>query len=93
MLSKEYENIMYFDNRFSIRPTKIVEKYGEVYDNEWVNAFETLESSGRYTEEQIMQILLECMQVSLISISCSQSWLWFEKCANDNFFNMYENEI
>ena len=78
MLSKEYENIMYFDNRSSIRPTKIAEKYSELYDNEWTDAFETLDSSSRYTEEQIMQILLECMQVSLISISCSQSWLWFE---------------
>lgn len=75
VLSKEYENIMYLDNRFSIRPTKIAEKYSEVYDNEWTDALETLTSSGRYTEEQIIQILLECMQVSLISISGGQSFV------------------
>nr|XP_022289483.1 E3 ubiquitin-protein ligase TRIM36-like isoform X2 [Crassostrea virginica] len=50
------------ETRSSIRPYKIAQKYGELYDNEWTDAFETLTSSGRYTEEQSIQILLECMQ-------------------------------
>ena len=73
VLSKECKNIAFFDNRDSIRPTKIAEKYLELFDTEWADALETLTDSGRYTEEQSIQILLEFMQVSLISISGGQS--------------------
>lgn len=44
------------------RPTKLAEKYSELYDNQWTDAYEVIE---RYlgTEEDIIRVLLEILMV------------------------------
>ncbi|XP_061184358.1 uncharacterized protein LOC133192358 [Saccostrea echinata] len=47
----------------SNRPTKIAEKYNELYDNEWTDALEHL-SQEIYTEESAIVELLDCIQAA-----------------------------
>lgn len=47
----------------SNRPTKIAEKYNELYDNEWTDALEHL--AEVYTEENAITELLTCIQVNI----------------------------
>lgn len=49
----------------SNRPTKIAEKYNELYDNEWTDALEDL-TEERYLEEGAIAELLACVQVSYL---------------------------
>lgn len=51
----------------SNRPTKIAEKYNELYDNEWTDALEEL-TEERYLEEGAIVELLGCVQVSYPAI-------------------------
>ena len=43
------------------RPTKLAEKYSELYDNEWTDAFEVTEELKG--EKQAIKILLTILQV------------------------------
>jgi DNA-directed RNA polymerase subunit F len=45
------------------RPTKLAEKFAELYDNQWSDAFEELQKSFS-SDEQIIEILLEILMVS-----------------------------
>lgn len=64
-LSEKNPNIT--DLSDSNRPTKIAEKYSELYDNEWTDALETLTSeNGIYTEESAIQVLVTCIQVNIV---------------------------
>lgn len=47
----------------SNRPTKIAEKYNELYDNEWTDALEEL-TEERYKEEGAIAELLACVQAA-----------------------------
>lgn len=47
----------------SNRPTKIAEKYNELYDNEWTDALEEL-TEERYQEEGAIAELLACVQAA-----------------------------
>ncbi|XP_061184739.1 uncharacterized protein LOC133192742 [Saccostrea echinata] len=40
------------------RPTKLSEKFNNVYDNEWSDAFEELQETGK-TDEEIIKLLME----------------------------------
>ncbi|WAQ98302.1 hypothetical protein MAR_022675 [Mya arenaria] len=53
-LTKDNPNIT--DLNDSDRPLKLGEKYSELYDNEWTNAFECLTEVG-YTEEESIETL------------------------------------
>ena len=44
----------------SNRPTKLAEKYNELYDNEWTDALEELDSMG---EEAAIRVLLHIIEV------------------------------
>ena len=46
------------------RPTKIAEKCAELYDNQWTDAFDVLESHFD-TEEAVIEVLLHILQVCL----------------------------
>ena len=63
-LSEKNPNIT--DLSDSNRPTKIAEKYSELYDNEWTDALETLSDNGIYTEESAIQVLVTCIQVNIV---------------------------
>ncbi|XP_061184925.1 uncharacterized protein LOC133192937 [Saccostrea echinata] len=45
----------------SNRPTKIAEKFSELYDNQWTDAFEELKNTYN-TEEETIQVLLNILQ-------------------------------
>lgn len=47
------------------RPTKLAERYAELYDNQWTEAFEVLVKYFQ-TEERTIEILVEILQVILI---------------------------
>lgn len=47
------------------RPTKLAEMYGELYDDEWTNAYEALTGNG-YTEMEAIETLRETLIVSFI---------------------------
>lgn len=65
-LSEKNPNIT--DLSDSNRPTKISEKYSELYDNEWTDALETLTGdTSIYTEESAIQVLLACLQVNIVA--------------------------
>lgn len=49
------------------RPTKLAEKYAELYDNQWTDAFEEIEGYFR-TEEEVIRVLLEILMVNSIKI-------------------------
>ena len=46
------------------RPTKIAEKFSELYDNEWTEAFEELSKKSR-KEEECIEILLVVVTVCI----------------------------
>ena len=43
------------------RPTKLAELYSELYDNEWTNAYESLEDSR--PEVEVIEVLLDTLTV------------------------------
>lgn len=47
------------------RPTKLAERYSELYDNEWTEAFSHLQTCDAYknSEEEIISTLLEMLKV------------------------------
>ena len=47
----------------SLRPTKLAEKYTELYDNDWTDAFEELHNKCRLPEEKVVQCLLKILKV------------------------------
>lgn len=49
------------------RPTKLADKYTELYDNEWTDAFEELQNTCRLPEEQAVSLLLSILMVKLNS--------------------------
>ena len=64
-LSEKNPNIT--DLSDSNRPTKIAEKYSDLYDNEWTDALFILTSgNGIYTEESAIQVLVTCIQVKIV---------------------------
>lgn len=44
------------------RPTKLAEKYTELYDNEWTDAFEELQNRHRVNEENVISCLLDILK-------------------------------
>lgn len=52
------------------RPTKLSEKYSELYDNEWTDAYEEVEPDYG-TEEQTIHHLYDTLLVSTSSYSIS----------------------
>ena len=45
------------------RPTKLAEKFSELYDNDWTDAFEVLTDQFGFSEEQAIQRLYEIVMV------------------------------
>ena len=45
------------------RPTKIAEKFSELYDNEWTDAFEALTSQYHMSEKEAVDTLLRILKV------------------------------
>jgi hypothetical protein len=46
------------------RPTKIAEKFSELYDNEWTEAFESLSKTERSSEKRNIETLLDIVEVT-----------------------------
>ena len=56
------------------RPTKLVEKLSELYDNEWTNAYGVLEE--RYPGNEVVNILLNLLQVRSTYLKINyRNWL------------------
>ena len=51
------------------RPTKIAEMISELYDNEWTNAFEALQTR-KVDDKEIINILLETFMVVDFKVIC-----------------------
>jgi cell division protein FtsL len=49
------------------RPTKLAEKFSELYDNQWTDAYEELDSTFN-NEEETIQVLLKILQVIIFFI-------------------------
>ena len=47
------------------RPTKLAERYNELYDNDWTDAFDTLTDSGQTDEMAIKKLKNVLMVVSI----------------------------
>jgi hypothetical protein len=47
------------------RPTKLSEKYSELYDNQWTDAFTYLSSIKKGGEEELCSILVHAFCVSI----------------------------
>ena len=45
------------------RPTKLAEKFSELYDNDWTDAFEILVDQIGFSEEQAIKRLLDILMV------------------------------
>jgi hypothetical protein len=45
------------------RPTKIGEKFGCLYDEEWSDAFDAFHTQLKYTEEECLRALLRILRV------------------------------
>lgn len=50
------------------RPTKLAERYAEIYDNEWTNAFETYQQGDEDEDEKIVSLLINILMVNHLSI-------------------------
>lgn len=50
------------------RPTRIAEKFSELYDNEWTDAFEALTSQYHMSEREAVDTLLRILKVSVQSL-------------------------
>lgn len=50
------------------RPTKLAERYAEIYDNEWTNAFETYQQGDEDEDEKIVSLLINILIVNHLSI-------------------------
>lgn len=50
------------------RPTKLAERYAEIYDNEWTNAFETFQQGDEDEEEKIVSLLISILMVNSLSV-------------------------
>ena len=48
------------------RPTKLAEKYSELYDNEWTDAFDILTKHQKKEDEVAIAILLDIIKVYVI---------------------------
>lgn len=48
------------------RPTKLAEKYSELYDNEWTHAYETLRNQFYMEEKDAISSLLTIIKVGYI---------------------------
>ena len=46
------------------RPTKLAEKFAELYDNQWTDAFDILERIF-HSEEGVIGVLLQILQVTI----------------------------
>ncbi|XP_061164447.1 uncharacterized protein LOC133173478 [Saccostrea echinata] len=44
------------------RPTKIGEKFGSLYDEEWSDAYDAFQTQLRYTEEECLRVLLRILR-------------------------------
>ena len=44
------------------RPTKLAERYNELYDNDWTDAFDTLTAKGQ-TDEMVIKTLKDILMV------------------------------
>lgn len=53
------------------RPTKLSEKYSELYDNEWTDAYEVLEGEMS-SDKEVVRSLLEMLQVTTCIFSFTQ---------------------
>lgn len=47
------------------RPTKIAEKFSELYDNEWTDAFEALTTQYHMSDKEAVDTLLRILKVSV----------------------------
>lgn len=52
------------------RPTKLAEKFSELYDNAWTDAFEELDNTFQ-NEEETIKVLLRIFQVQLPYSTCT----------------------
>lgn len=49
------------------RPTKLAEQYSELYDNEWTDAYDVLNTKGM-AEEKACRVLLETFCVRIMNV-------------------------
>ena len=61
-LASGNENVVDLSNEN--RPVKLGERYSELYDNEWTDAFEVLTSDLSYDDKAAIQKLIEILNVS-----------------------------
>ena len=47
------------------RPTKLAEKFSELYDNDWTDAFEVLTDQFGFSEEHGIKRLLDILMVCI----------------------------
>lgn len=59
------------------RPTRIAEKFSELYDNEWTDAFEALTSQYHMSEREAVDLLLRILKVHVQS--CFETFDKFNK--------------
>lgn len=59
------------------RPTKIAERFSELYDNEWTEAFEKLTRKNK-TEKEIINYLLSIVKVSDYEIDGNRYTNYYE---------------
>ena len=62
----------------ALRPTKLAEKYTELYDNNWTDAFEELHDKCSLSEGRVIKCLLKILMVCFcfqFSLSHCLSWL------------------
>ena len=59
-----HENANITDLSDPDRPTKIAEKFSELYDNEWTDALEELNSLGETEERAALEFLLDIVMVN-----------------------------
>ena len=66
------------------RPTKLVESFGQVYDDDWTRAFEDLEQT-QFLEREIICCLANLLRVC----TCYITLISFESCHKVNVYNAY----
>ncbi|KAL3879247.1 hypothetical protein ACJMK2_031552 [Sinanodonta woodiana] len=59
-----HNNLYITDLSDKNRPTKISERYSELYDNQWTDAFELLHTNHHLSEIEAIEVLLDVLSVS-----------------------------
>ena len=63
-----------FDDLSDInRPTKLAERFSDIYDNEWTDAFEVITYEMDFQEDQAIHLLLDLLMVNtLFNSNCKK---------------------